>query len=236
LISLLFLETLPIKVTILIQYIAQAVEAYISPWATTFSKEKSKSAVEKVFKYALRTYQNGGSDMEARTQMLQASFDAGVAISIGAVGLIHAMAHTIGAKYGVPHGNANAMIMPHVLEFYGEAAAPLLAELARVAGLGTEADSDASLARLFIGKIKDFLRDMEMPTTVEKMRPSQVTTVAKVALAESYGEKHGMLTSFPSFMRDSGYPTCKYMSQEDCESIFRKLLPKPQGVSEQARL
>ena len=64
-------------------------------------------------KYLERSYDDG-TDMEARVAVMKAAFEAGVAISMGGVGYVHAIAHQLGGKFHTPHGVANAMVMPKV--------------------------------------------------------------------------------------------------------------------------
>lgn len=65
----------------------------------------------------MTTYKNG-SDLKAREQMLTASFEAGLAFTRANVGYVHAIAHQFGGMFHTPHGDANAMLLPHVLAFY----------------------------------------------------------------------------------------------------------------------
>ncbi|GBG32461.1 Alcohol dehydrogenase 4 [Hondaea fermentalgiana] len=207
--------------------LTHAVESYLSPWATSYSLEKSRSAVKGVFDFILRAYHDGESDLEAREGMLLASFNAGIGISCGAVGYVHAIAHTLGYNYHTPHGVANAMILPHVLRFYGDAAAPRLAELARLVGLSTTGNSDEDLARLFIDRICEMQREMHMPTTVQGLRADRVDDMATIALQEAHGERHSMLFRFGEFMMDTGYPTIKHMTHGECARIVRHCVAPP---------
>ena len=91
--------------------------------------------------------------MEARTQMLIAAYKAGFAFTRAGVGNVHAIAHTLGGLYNTPHGLANAVILPIVLEDYGPAVYEKLAHLAELTGLnftGTEEEK----AKSFIAEIR----------------------------------------------------------------------------------
>lgn len=199
--------------------LTHAVESYISPWATEASKSCSERVVVNVFKYLTRCYHNGKSDQEAREAMLKASFDGGRAINIGGVGYVHAIAHVLGAHFHTPHGEANAMVLPHVLEFYGHAAVPPLARLAVLCDLGDETEKPTVLARKFIQKVKDMVQEMNMATKVDGLNHGDVNTIAKFALQEAHGTRHSILLNFGSFMKDSGYPSVKHMTQDACERI-----------------
>ena len=91
-----------------------------------------------------------GGNMEARANMLQAAFLAGSAFTKSYVGYVHAVAHSLGGQYNVPHGLANAVLLPNVLEFYGEAAYQPLHRLAVVAGVASAGDSPRAGAERFI--------------------------------------------------------------------------------------
>ena len=83
--------------------------------------------------------------------MLSAAYKAGVAFTRSYVGYVHAIAHSLGGRYGIPHGLANAIILPHMLRAYGDAAAPKLADLARMAGIAPANAQDSLAAEAFIG-------------------------------------------------------------------------------------
>jgi alcohol dehydrogenase class IV len=106
-----------------------AVEAFIGNSNTNETRANALEAVALIHRYLLLAYSQP-ENMEARAGMLTASYKAGVAFTRAYVGYVHAIAHTIGGFYKVPHGLANAIIMPHVLEYYGEAVHGRLATLA----------------------------------------------------------------------------------------------------------
>ena len=78
---------------------------------------------------------------------------------------VHAVAHSLGGFYGVPHGLANAVILPHVLDAYGARAYKKLAKLADAVGI--KGDSDEAKAKAFIQAIKDMNASMDIPTKIE---------------------------------------------------------------------
>ena len=114
--------------------LTHAVEAYIGHSNTRDTEQKARLAVKLIFANIEKVYQNG-KDIDARGQMLLASYYAGVAFTRAYVGYVHAIAHNLGGLYGIAHGLANAIILPYVLEYYGESAHHRLAELADVAGI-----------------------------------------------------------------------------------------------------
>ena len=101
--------------------LTHAVEAYIGRSTTRDTRRDAEEAVRLIFAN-LETACADGGNMEARANMLQAAFLAGSAFTKSYVGYVHAVAHSLGGQYNVPHGLANAVLLPNVLEFYGEAA------------------------------------------------------------------------------------------------------------------
>ena len=115
--------------------LTHAVEAYVSRGAIESTDIEAKTAIRLIFKFLSRAYQIG-DDLEARDAMAAASFYAGKAFSVAGVGYVHAIAHQLGRVRGVPHGNANAMVLPEVLNAYDDCIHDRLAELAQLVGLG----------------------------------------------------------------------------------------------------
>ena len=142
--------------------LTHAVEAYLC-WTnnTAESIRLAEEAVIAIFKYLERAY-NNGSDMEAREEMLKASFKAGFAFTRAGVGNVHAIAHTMGGIYGTPHGLANAVILPIVLEDYGEVVYKKLAHLAEISGVA-RTGSDEEKAKAFIAEIYAMNKRMGIP-------------------------------------------------------------------------
>ena len=99
--------------------LTHAVEAYVSVLANDFTDGLALQAIKLVFQYLERSYKYGASDPEAREHMHNASTIAGMAFSNAFLGINHSMAHKIGGKYHVPHGRANAILLPHVIRYNG---------------------------------------------------------------------------------------------------------------------
>lgn len=164
--------------------LTHAVEAYIGRSNTEETRKYSREAVKLIFKYLQRAYDDG-QDVEARKQMQRASYLAGLAFTRAYVGYVHAIAHTLGGFYQVPHGYANAIILPHVLRFYGDHAAKPLAELANLVGIGNFSDSDEKKAQLFIEAIEKMNEHMAIPTKVEGIVNRDVPLMVDRALQEA---------------------------------------------------
>ncbi len=164
--------------------LTHAVEAYIGNSNTKQTKEKAKSAVQLVFSYLYRAYLDG-HDMEAREYMQRAAYFAGIAFTRAYVGNVHAMAHALGGAYRVPHGLANAVILPYVLDRYGAKIYPQLSELAEAAGIAKETYSVEENAKLFIEEIRNMNRKMNIPDKIGKIREKDIPVLAVWASKEA---------------------------------------------------
>ncbi len=163
--------------------LTHAVEAYIGKSNTNETREYSREAVQLIYSNLIRAYQDG-DDIEARTNMQRASYLAGMAFTRAYVGNVHAIAHTLGGFYGVPHGLANAVILPYILDFYGASAYEPLAELADLVGLG-RGKSQSEQAEAFIKWIKEMNREMNIPSKIEGIQKKDISLMADRALAEA---------------------------------------------------
>lgn len=168
--------------------------------------------------------------------MLTAAFKAGVAFTRANVGYVHAIAHQFGGMFHTPHGDANAMLLPHVLEFYlsdelkGGRCTDMFCELAIAGGVAQALPASISgkqqLAKEFVERIKYMNKQMQIPTEVATMRATDVKAVARRALNEAHGMLHNPIgKGFLAWSLDLGYPTPKYMTMPECEAIVRKVLP-----------
>ena len=124
--------------------LTHAVEAYIGNSTTPGTRKNALDAVKLIFEN-LDTAYTDGSNKEARRNMLRASYFAGCAFTKSYVGYIHAVAHSLGGQYNVPHGLANAVLLPYVLEAYGKTIHKKLAALAVAAGVADTAEEVRAL-------------------------------------------------------------------------------------------
>jgi alcohol dehydrogenase class IV len=164
--------------------LTHAVEAYIGKSNTAETRQCSREAVELIFENLYEAYSNG-TNILARTNMQKAAYLAGVAFTRAYVGYVHAIAHTLGGFYNVPHGLANAVILPYVLEYYGESAHKPLAELADLANLTSKTDSVEQKAAKFIAAIKELNEKMNIPKKISGIVDKDIPLMVKRALKEA---------------------------------------------------
>jgi len=160
--------------------LTHAVEAYIGRSTSKETRRLSKEVVKLVFENIETAYAEP-ENSAARTNMLHAAYKAGIAFSKSYVGYIHAVAHSLGGQYNVPHGLANSVLLPIVLEMYGKKVYRKLSDLARYVGLATESDSEETGARRFIEKIKELNHNMSIPKTISGIRETDIPLMAKYA-------------------------------------------------------
>ena len=164
--------------------LTHAVEAYIGRSTTKETRELSLEAVKLIFGNIEAAYGNGRNH-KARERMLYAAYKAGIAFSKSYVGYIHALAHSLGGRYGTPHGLANAVLMPYVLEAYGEKIHKKLYELGIAAGVCTKQDTYKTGAEKFIDAVKELNRRMGIPDKLTDIWQKDIPELAKHAEKEA---------------------------------------------------
>ncbi|MFU8878334.1 MAG: iron-containing alcohol dehydrogenase [Wenzhouxiangellaceae bacterium] len=183
-----------------------AVESYLSRHATPDTDRLALAAVRMITRHLPRAFADG-SDMEAREAMAIAASYAGSAFTRANVGYIHAIAHQFGARYHTPHGLANAIVMPHVLDYTRPSAEKRMADLARAAGV--KGETDAELADGFIQRIRDLNTELGIPDHLADLKRADVPAIAVAALKEAH----------------SLYPVPRYMNRRCCEALIARMLP-----------
>ncbi len=164
--------------------LTHAIEAYIGRSTTKDTRKNSLEAVKLIFNNLLKAYENGG-DLEARKNMLHASYCAGLAFTKSYVGYVHAVAHSLGGKYNVAHGLANAIILPYVLKKYGRSIYKKLWEMGVYAGLFDNDTSKEAGAKIFIEKIEEINRAMNIGTSIPEIKDEDIPSLAITAEKEA---------------------------------------------------
>ena len=189
--------------------LTHAVEAYIGNSTTAGTRADALFAVKMIFENIDRAFRDG-SDLEARKNMLLAAFSAGCAFSKSYVGYVHAVAHSLGGEYNVPHGLANAVLLPFVLESYGHTINTKLHQLAIAAGVADEATPESQAATQFIQAIKDMKKRFSIGDTIPQIREEDIPKLA------SYAEKEA----------NPLYPVPVLMDARQLESFYYLLMEK----------
>jgi alcohol dehydrogenase len=188
--------------------LTHAVEAYVCTIATCETDELARMATASIMRNLLIAYSDG-QNLEARERMAVAACMAGLAFTRVGVGYVHAIAHQLGGLYHVPHGLANAIVMPHVLEFSKVNCAHRLAELARISDIGESGASDAELADAFIAQIRQLNEKMQIPGFVKELKHEDFEKIIDRAFAEAHGT----------------YAVPRYLTRHDARAILENLLP-----------
>ncbi len=164
--------------------LTHAVEAYIGNSTTPATRGDAKKAVSLIFENLETAYDNG-KNLKARQGMLQASYLAGLAFTKSYVGYIHAVAHSVGGAYHVPHGLATATILPLVLEAYGPVIYDKLKDLAIAAHLAEEDTPAPEAAGRFLNGIRRLKKHFNIGDTIPQIREKDIPQLAEYADREA---------------------------------------------------
>jgi len=186
--------------------LTHAVEAFIGRSTTKETRRRAMFAVKTIFENIEIAY-NDGKNLKARENMLKASYSAGLAFTISYVGYVHAIAHSLGGKYNIPHGLANAIILPYVLKKYGKKIDKKLWKLGVYAGLFDKKTSYEEGAKLFIEKIEQLNRSMNIAKNIPEIVSEDIPSLAKTA------EKEG----------NPLYPVPVLWGVQELEEIYREV-------------
>lgn len=186
--------------------LTHAVEAYIGGTTTRETRKMAEEAVRLVHKYLKAAYDDG-QNKRARRGMLRAAYCAGVAFTKSYVGYVHAVAHSLGGQYGIPHGLANAVVLPIVLRMYGSACDGKLAELAWKTGIADKKVKKKKAAQQFIDRIQELNDSMGIPRHFPQIRKRDIPVMARHADQEG----------------NPLYPVPVLMDRKELEKIYVKV-------------
>lgn len=187
--------------------LTHAVEAYIGNSTTIDTRRDALKAVKLIFENIDIAYEHG-DNIQARRNMLHASFYAGCAFTKSYVGYVHAVAHSLGGQYNVPHGLANAILLPLVLREYGSCIDKKLHRLAIAAGLADKNTPDHEATELFIRAIEEMKERLGIVNIVKEI---QETDIPKLA---HYADKEA----------NPLYPVPKLMDASELEKFYYMLM------------
>jgi acetaldehyde dehydrogenase/alcohol dehydrogenase len=168
--------------------LTHAIEAYVSVLASDFTDGLAIKAIQLVFEYLPRSYKHGAKDPVAREKMHNASCIAGMAFTNSFLGINHSLAHKLGGEFHIPHGRANAVLLPHVIAYngetnpskfmafpkYGKFIAPeRYAEIAKALGLPAATPEEG--VKSLVQAVKDLMKEVNIPFTIKEMGVDEKT-------------------------------------------------------------
>ncbi len=185
--------------------LTHAVEAYVGRSNTGNTRRWAREAVKLVFENLEVAFENG-RDLTARANMLKASYLGGAAFTRAYVGYVHAIAHSIGGYYSIPHGLANAVILPMMLERYGRSVYKPLSELAEVVGISGATIEEKAVR--FIEAIKGMNQRMGIPKGFPQINEGDIPLLAAFADKES----------------NPLYPVPKLLNKDELATVIKGLI------------
>lgn len=192
--------------------LTHAIEAYIGRSTNRFSRKMAEEAVMLLSRNMRAAYENG-SNLRVRQRMLRAAYCAGVTFTRSYVGYVHAIAHTLSDQYGIEHGLANAVVLPHMLRHYGLSCSGKLARLAYNADLVSRNVDENVAARRFIRWIEKQNRTFGFPAGFSQIREADIAEMAKTAAKEA----------------NPLYPVPQLMDASELEVVYRMLMIKEES-------
>ena len=162
--------TMPPRVTAAtgMDALTHAIEAFVSVYANPFTDALSARSI-KLIADSLRTAYSDGEDIEARGNMLLASYMAGIAFSNSSCGIVHTLAETIGGFYRIPHGVTNSLMLPGVMEFNASSRLEKFSMIAELMGENIKGTSLQAGARISVDAVRRLAEDIELPRTLREV-------------------------------------------------------------------
>ena len=188
--------------------LTHAVEAYIGRSNTKKTRKAALEAIKLIDENLVNSFKDG-KNLEYRKNMQKAAYLAGVAFTRAYVGYVHAIAHSLGGKYNVPHGLANAIILPYVLEEFGKSIYKKLSELSDLLSLCEKSSSKEEKAKAFINYVRKLNKKMDIP---EKFDIVYDEISVNEMIENAYKEGNPL------------YPVPKEFSRDDFKKIYRVIL------------
>ncbi len=192
--------------TTAIDALTHAIEAYTSTYADAETDAYALKAINLICNNVVEAYKNP-NNLEAREALLVGSFYAGMAFTRTYVGYVHAFSHNIGGKFGVPHGLANAVILPHVMKTYKNVCQDRFAYLAdflELCDASLEADAKADA---FINYLFELNKQLDIPERLEKFPKEAIPQIIEAGFAECHGT----------------YPVPRYYTKGEAISLLAKV-------------
>ena len=164
--------------------LTHAIESYVSRKATDMTMPLSLQAAARLVRFLPRAWKRP-DDAEARRECLLASLEAGLAFANSSVALVHGMARPLGAKFGVPHGLSNAMLLETVTAFSLSGNPQRYARLAQAMGAATTGLDDAAAARLLPPLLRDLAATLGIPRLRERVSEDELAAQCGIMVREA---------------------------------------------------
>ncbi|QEZ68254.1 iron-containing alcohol dehydrogenase [Paraclostridium bifermentans] len=191
--------------------LTHAIEAYVSTDSNDFSDALAEKAIKLVHEYLIDAYKDG-SNLEAREKMHNASCMAGLAFNQASLGLNHGIAHIVGAKFHIPHGRTNSILLPYVIEYnanisgYNNSSysdtAKKYAQIAKM--LGLESSNVRLGVKNLVNEIKKMQKSMNMPMKLTDCKVNKVDVENLLPEIAQLALKDGCTKTNPRIPNDSG--------------------------------
>lgn len=182
--------------------LTHAIESYIGRWENDETNNYGLAASRLAFNNLAEACSNG-DNLKARESMALASYYGGLAITNALVGYVHAISHNLGAKCGIAHGLANAMVLPHVLALLKSSATEKLADIAVYCDMGGREESSQVLAQTLIDRVWALNDAIGIPRTTDLINAEDIDDMVDAALAEG-----------------GTYPSPRFLSKAECRGVI----------------
>ena len=189
--------------------LTHAVEAYLCTLSNAETDQLALDAAVTIVRNLPLAYAPN-ADVNVRERMAVASCMAGMAFTRVGLGYVHAISHQLGGLYHIPHGLANSIVLPHVLEFSKSDCAPRLAALARACKIRSKGADDMALADAFIAHVRKMNKSMGIPAVIDGLRLEDLDLIVERAFKEAHGT----------------YAVPRYLAHSECIELLSKMLPK----------
>lgn len=164
--------------------LTHAIEGYVSTGAFELSNALSYKAIEFISNSLVNAVENG-NDLKARSEMAWGSFTAGLAFSNCGLGLVHSMAHQLGSEYNLPHGVANAILLPFVMEYNLDSNLEKFAKIAIAMGEKIEGQNLEETAKLSVERVRKLSEKIKIPSLKDtNFNIKDIKKLAKQAIAD----------------------------------------------------
>ena len=187
--------------------LTHAIESYITPGAWAMSDMFELKAIEMIAAN-LKAAVDNGSDVAAREAMSQAQYIAGMGFSNVGLGIVHSMAHPLGAHYDTPHGVANALLLPYVMEYNAESpAAPKYIHIAKAMGVNTDGMTESEGIRAAVDAVRKLSLSIGIPQKLHEINVKEE-------------DLHQLAVDAFNDVCTGGNP--RHTSVEEIEALYRK--------------